>query len=127
MKLRIDEEIELVPSEVIHFKSDEEFTDFCLAPYGVLANGTYTGKYTEIYLDSLKEGKHFMIEDENSQVYKRKEVSKRVPIIVDGLPRGRQRTAVVSLPVENLEDYDFYLFKQRAKQRHALDVNSYGK
>lgn len=41
-------------NDIIYFESDEEFTDFCLAPYAVikeLPNGilTYTGEYSDAY------------------------------------------------------------------------------
>lgn len=90
---------------IIYFKSDNEFTDFCLAPYGVIVypeNGsspTWTGVYSDAYKEAIKEGKRFVIKDEDSFVYKRGVVTKRVPI------QGTGREASVQMPVKNLEQY----------------------
>lgn len=92
---------------VMYFESDEEFTDFCAAPFAVIKTsekGTmyyYEGEYSDEYKKCLKEGKTFIIKDENSQVFKRKCVTKRVPIA--GV-RTRKDVAI-QLAVENLEEY----------------------
>ena len=110
MKLRLTKDIQNVPQDEIHFKSDDEFTDFCVAPYAVVKEspkGTlyYEGEYSQAYLDAIKEGKHFVIEDKNSSVFKRKCVTKRVPVFVESLPPGRLPVRSVQLRVENLRPY----------------------
>lgn len=90
---------------IIYFESDEEFEDFCLAPYGVIVhpeNGSspyWTGVYSDLYKDAINEGKKFIIKDEDSWVFKNNCVTKRVPI------QGTSREASVQLPVQNLEQY----------------------
>lgn len=91
---------------VMYFESDEEFTDFCAAPFAVIKTsekGTmyYEGEYSDEYKKCLKEGKTFIIKDENSQVFKRKCVTKRVPIA--GV-RTRKDVAI-QLAVKGLEEY----------------------
>ena len=110
MKFRLTKDIQIVPQDEIHFKSDDEFTDFCVAPYAVVKEspqGTlyYEGEYSQAYLDAIKEDKYFVIEDENSTVYKRKCVTKRVPVLVDGLPTDRLPVRAVQLTVQNLRPY----------------------
>lgn len=99
-------------NNIIYFESDEEFTDFCLAPYAVLKetpNGilTYTGNYSETYLKCLKQGKVFIIKDEDSKVCERQCVNKRVPLKINGHP-SYDRMVLVQLPVENLHEYFGY-------------------
>ena len=94
---------------VMVFNNDDEFTNFCLAPYAlakVTNTGTpyYTGVYSNIYLKSLAEGIHFVIKDENSVVYKHRCVSKRLPLRVENFP-GYHRDVLVQMPVENLDEY----------------------
>ena len=102
-KLRIGRSIQ-VP-EIIYFDNDQEFTDFCLAPYGVIvypedgSSPTWTGVYSDEYKDAIKEGKRFVIKDEDSVVFKHKCVNKLVPI------QGTGREATVQMPVKNLEPY----------------------
>lgn len=89
---------------IIYFNSDDEFTDFCLAPYGVIVykDGrptTWTGVYSDAYLAAVKQGKKFVIKDKDSSVYRRKCVTKRVPI------QGTGREASVQMSVQNLEMY----------------------
>jgi hypothetical protein len=87
---------------IIHFESDEEFEDFCIAPYGVINNGTiptWKGVYSDQYKDAIQKGMTFIIKDEDTVVFKRKCVSKRVPI------QGTGRNALVQLSVQNLEPY----------------------
>lgn len=103
-KLRIDANIQ-VSDDNIYFDNDQEFTDFCLAPYGVIvypedgSSPTWTGVYSDEYKDAIKEGKRFVIKDEDSVVFKHKCVTKRVPI------QGTGREASVQMPVQNLEQY----------------------
>lgn len=102
-KLRIGRSIQ-VP-DIIYFDNDQEFTDFCLAPYGVIvypedgSSPTWTGVYSDEYKDAIKEGKRFVIKDEDSVVFKRQCVIKLVPI------QGTGREASVQMPVKNLEQY----------------------
>lgn len=91
----------------IYFESDEEFEDFCIAPYGVIEyininNGTiptWKGVYSDQYKDAIQKGMTFVIKDEDSVVFKHKCVSKRVPI------QGTGSNATVQLSVQNLEQY----------------------
>lgn len=94
---------------IIFFESDEEFEDFCIAPYAVVkrsANGTLfvEGQYSDMYKKYIEEGKTFIIKDEDSKVYKHQCVSKRVPVKVDDFPTYNRLT-LVQLPVQNLEKY----------------------
>lgn len=90
---------------IIYFESDEEFVDFCLAPYGIIVYGkdgappTWKGEYTEQYKDAVRKGMTFVIKDEDSEVFKHQCVAKVVPI------QGTDRSAGVKLPVQNLEQY----------------------
>ena len=69
---------------VMRFKNDEEFFNFCVNPTLVInecgapcIEGTYyqTFNFTKDYNDAVNNGKQFMICDENSQIYKRGAVS----------------------------------------------------
>lgn len=88
----------------VYFESDNEFTNFCLSPYAVVKQseeGAYyvEGEYSDEYLKYIKQGKIFVIKDEDSVVFNRICVSKRVYV------QGTGRTTLVQLPVENLEEY----------------------
>ena len=94
---------------IVFFESDDEFTDFCIAPYAVVkrsADGTLSveGQYSDMYKKYIEEGKTFIIKDEDSQVFKHQCISKRVPVKVDGFP-SYNRLTLVQLPVQNLEQY----------------------
>lgn len=89
---------------IIYFESDEEFEDFCIAPFGVIEYGQsgspfWKGLYSDQYTNAIQNGMRFVIKNEDSTVYKRMCVTKRVPI------QGTSRTAPVQLPVQNLEPY----------------------
>lgn len=90
---------------IIYFESDNEFTDFCLAPYGVViypedgSSPYWTGVYSDAYKNAIIEGMKFVIKDEDSVVYKHECVTKRVPI------QGTGRDALVQMDVQNLEQY----------------------
>ena len=89
---------------IVFFESDDEFTDFCIAPYAVVkrsSDGTLSveGQYSDMYKKYIEEGKTFVIKDEDSRVYKHQCVSKRVSV------QGTGRCATVQLPVQNLEEY----------------------
>ena len=95
-------------SEPMCFTSDEEFADFCVAPFAVTkrsGNGNlyYEGDYSDEYKKSIKEGKTFLIKDEDSQVYKRQCVCKRVPLFHEGTSTGRE--VAIQLSVQGLEPY----------------------
>ena len=93
--------------DITYFSSDDEFTDFCVKPYATIVysqNGSpyIEGDYSDEYKRCLSQGKKFVIKDENSVVFKRQCVSKRVPVKVEGFPSYRQ-DILVQLPVQNLE------------------------
>lgn len=95
--------------KIFFFESDDEFTDFCIAPYAVVkrsSEGTLfvEGQYSDMYKKYIEQGKTFIIKDENSQVYKRQCVSKRVPVKIDDFP-SYDRLTLVQLPVQNLKPY----------------------
>lgn len=95
--------------DIIYFNSDDEFTDFCLAPYAVIEQtelGTlyYHGVYSDHYKRYVAEGKRFVIRNENSSVYRRQCVCKRVPVRLEGNP-SFHREVLVQLPVQNLDPY----------------------
>ena len=92
-----------IVNNTIYFESDEEFEDFCIAPYISVKTGdtSYNGDYSDLYKQYLEEGKTFVIMDKDSVVYKRMCASKRVPILLDGRPMGKDRC--VQLRAKNLE------------------------
>ena len=100
-----------IRDNVIFFESDDEFTDFCVAPYAQVKtnqNGDsfWAGDYSEMYKKYLEQGMIFKIKDEDSVVYKRQCVCKRVPVIMeDGTPLRTNRDVPVQPSVENLEMY----------------------
>ncbi|MBR5036430.1 MAG: hypothetical protein IKX69_04510 [Prevotella sp.] len=92
----------------MYFESDKEFTDFCVAPYAEIVrpeNGSpyFEGRYSDEYLKCVKAGITFVVKDEDSQVYKHKCVSKRVPVRDEGVLLNRD--TLVQLDVQNLEEY----------------------
>jgi len=99
--------------KVIIFESDEEFTDFCVAPFATV-EGAEQGKpyiqghFSEQYKKALEEGKAFVIKGRDSAVCRRKSVSKRVPVVMEG---GSNRMILVQLDnVQNLMDYHTWEF-----------------
>jgi hypothetical protein len=100
-----------IKDNIVFFESDDEFTDFCVAPFAKVKtdeNGSsyYEGDYSDMYKEYLQQGLIFMIKDENSVVCKRQCVCTRVPLIMEGEGRVRSRRDVpIQLPVENLEMY----------------------
>ena len=85
-------------NNIIHFKNDDEFYEWCVVPKIVLINETdkFGNEYkvadfnlSEAYNDAINIGKYFMIEDENSQICKHGCVSYRT----------------ISKPIQNLETY----------------------
>ena len=93
---------------LMYFDSDEEFTNFCVAPFAVIKRSEdgapyYDGEYSDEYKKCLEEGKVFVIKDEDSIVYKRQCVTKRVPVICDGV--RMRRDAPIQLEVQGLQQY----------------------
>lgn len=92
------------------FESDDEFADFCVAPYAEIIHSdsspAVVGRYSDEYLNCIEKGIKYVIKDEDSQVYKRQVVSKRVHVkslLLDvSIPN---RTCNVQLKVQNLEPY----------------------
>ncbi|MBQ6306405.1 MAG: hypothetical protein IJK78_07555 [Bacteroidales bacterium] len=97
--------------DAIIFESDDEFVDFCVAPFATVEQsekGTplVKGDFSEQYKHALKEGKAFVIKGKDSAVCRRKSVSKRVPI--EGVPN---RMALIQLDdVQNVMDYRTWEF-----------------
>ena len=99
-----------IKDNVIFFESDDEFTDFCVAPYAIVktsesGNPYWAGEYSEMYKKYLQQGMIFKIKDEDSVVCKRQCVCKRVPLQMEDGTLLRSRDVPVQLPVENLEMY----------------------
>ena len=69
------------------------------------ANGVMyvSGKYSDDYLECLEDGVRFVIRDEDSVVYKRQCVCKRVPVMHNG--KLLERDTLVQLKIKNLEPY----------------------
>ena len=90
---------------IIYFDSDAEFEDWAVAPYATIK---YTKNrnipYSNEYKAAIEEGKRFVIKDENSVVYKRGCVCKRVPLKIEASPTYN-RNVLVQLSVDNLEPY----------------------
>lgn len=95
--------------KVMFFANDEEFTDFVMEPYAVVRqhdNGVVAivGVYTDEYRRCVADGVRFVIKDEDSTVFRRQCVCRRVPVHVPNVPDYRRET-LVQLSVENLEMY----------------------
>lgn len=92
-------------NNTIYFETDEEFEDFCFAPVATIeksGDSLYrTPHYSELYKQSLAEGKTFVIMDEDSVIFKRKCATRQLPLSKDGKPTGRD--VACQLPIENLE------------------------
>lgn len=102
----------------IYFEDDNEFTDFCIKPYGeiIRMDGgglAYVGIYTPQYTKCLEEGKSFIIKDRNSQVADRCCVCKRVPI--RGTGKRTDPVRLVQMQVKNLEYFDSMLYDKLKK------------
>lgn len=93
--LRLDENTK---TPVMYFNNDDEFYKFCVLPVIITpeytkADGTI-GHYadwdfTDAYKNAIRDGVHFVIKDENSQIYKHGELTYRVN----------------TKPVQNLDPY----------------------
>ena len=96
----------LIMNNTVYFESDVEFEDFSIAPYISIKQGATSvpnGDYSDLYKQYLAEGKSFVIMDEDSIIYERQVVSKRVPVKMDG--RLIERDYQVQLCVKNLEPW----------------------
>jgi hypothetical protein len=110
---------------IIYFESDEEFEDFCVAPYATIKQsekGTSycAGDYSDIYKECIKEGKQFVIKDRNSKVYKRQAVTKRVPLNDPNSP-ARRDTVLVQLKVQNMKQW--YPLMEKMLKKKAEKAN----
>lgn len=82
--------------KIIIFKNDDDFEAFCLKPNYDLMKDEETGMpyyntaFNDLYLDEVKNGTLFCIDDQNSNIRKRNSVTK----------------GVVSKRVENVIDLD---------------------
>ena len=95
---------------IIYFSSDAEFEDWAVAPYATIkyienSKIPYTsGDFSNAYKAAIEEGKRFVIKDEDSVVFKRGCVCKRVPLKIEAFPTYN-RDVLVQLSVDNLEPY----------------------
>ena len=109
--------------QVIVFESDDEFADFCIAPFASVQRSedghlsSVKPGYSEAYQKAIEEGKKFVIKDKNSAVFKHKYVTKRVPVVIEGDTTRSQRTTFVQLEVQNLMDYYSWWFLQRKRSK----------
>jgi hypothetical protein len=97
-----------IKDDIVFFESDDEFTNFCIAPIAQIKRsekGTLYcgGDYSDMYKTFVEEGKTFIIKDEDSQVYKHQCVAKRLPVYNEGTYIGR--ATLVQLDVQGLEEY----------------------
>lgn len=75
---------------IIYFDNDQHFTDYCLKPERVIIPkkpedkvpeyimGYYDYEYTDEYLDAVKQGMQFVIEDKTSRIMHRGYVTKDI-------------------------------------------------
>lgn len=110
---------------IIYFESDEDFEDFCVAPYATIKQsekGTSycAGDYSDIYKECVKEGKLFVIKDRNSKVCKRQAVTKRVPLNDPNSP-ARRETVLVQLKVQNMKQW--YPLMEKMLKKKAERAN----
>lgn len=98
-----------ISNNTYYSKSDAEFEDFCIAPYATIEKSSrgdayyVQGHYSDEYKGAVSKGVSFVIMDEDSVVYKRQCVCKRVPLMMDGV--GLRRDTLVQLDVENLKPW----------------------
>lgn len=117
---KLKERLEKLRSNVILFESDDEFADFCIAPYAIVKRserGYHEGEFSEMYLKAIEEGKKFVIKDEDSKVYKSSSVSGRVlaKSELDGELYISDRTCHVQLDLDrdNFIDYFEYNWEEK--------------
>ena len=109
--------------EIIYFESDEEFEDWAVAPYATIveleSGKTWQGDHSDAYKEAIQQGKHFVIKDENSKVYKHGSVCKRV---YPDFQTSRE-TILVKLPVKNLVDWSMENFRLKVlAKRQAREL-----
>jgi hypothetical protein len=118
----IKDKFEKYKSNILFFENDDEFADFCIAPYAIVkisekGNIDYEGEFSEMYLKAIEEGKKFVIKDEDSKVYKRSSVSARVfaKSELDGSVYISDRTCLVQLNLDrdNFIDYFEYNWEEK--------------
>lgn len=119
----------VIINNTVYFESDKEFEDFSIAPFTTIKIDEKSGipyindgDYSDLYKLYLADGKSFVIMDEDSVVYNDKCATKRVPVMYDGEPTGRDYP--VQLPVKNLEPwFDDMLMPEdlSPKERDAID------
>ena len=125
MKFKINKEkaTAFVADKYIIFETDDECADFCVLPYIEIKqseNGrpyVSNGDYTEKYKKCLEEGKIFVIKKDNSNVYWRKCVTKRVPVRQNGVHIDRY--SLVQLPVQNVMDWQDYQWELRIQEKRG--------
>ena len=93
--------------QILYFDTDQEFTDFALAPHAVIKEVSqgvlaYGGEHSGEYKKCIAEGKVFVIREKDSKVCRRMCVEKRLPVYYNGTSLGRD--ALVQLPVQNVEE-----------------------
>lgn len=118
----IKDKFEKYKSNILFFENDDEFADFCIAPYAIVkisekGNPYYEGEFSEIYLKAIEEGKKFVIKDEDSKVYKRSSVSARVfaKSELDGGVYISDRTCEVRLGLNQEDFIDYFEYKWEEK------------
>ena len=123
MALKIRKSVhENTEPEIIYFESDEEFEDWAVAPYATIVETeygkTWRGVYSDAYKEAIQQCKHFVIKDEESKVYRRGCVCKRVS---PGFQTYRE-TVLVQLPVDNLEDWSIENFRLKVLAKKQAKV-----
>ena len=85
--LNLNKNTKLADPEIMYFDNDDEFYEFCVVPQIVTSeyqrqDGSigYVAdwNFSNAYLDAIDNGIYFIIKDENSNIYKNKEVTYRV-------------------------------------------------
>ncbi len=85
-------------TNIMYFNNDDDFYKFCVVPNVIISqevddNGqtynVFTFNFTDTYNSCVKDGKKFIIKDQNSRIFKNKKVSYKT----------------ITKPVENLEPY----------------------
>ena len=109
---------------IMIFDSDEEFSSFCIEPYGQIIRDekigiSYSGVYSEEYKKCIAEGRKFTIKDDDSKVLKRNCVCERVPIKGTGFRPDPVR--LVQMNVENLVSIpnEIFLIEKSDTYGHA--------
>ena len=108
--------------EIIYFESDEEFEDWAVAPYATIVEDesgkAWQGDHSDAYKEAIQQGKHFVIKDEDSKVYRRGCVCK----LVSPSFQTPRETVLVQLPVDNLEDWSIENFRLKVLAKKQAKV-----